>query len=240
MQRELSYKNFTDIAVNMHSEVIVRPFGTHRVLLTADDNIIDLITVYPDEGGDKLVFGLDPAFSYDQYSILIEIEIPAFEVLSFLDDYSQTWPDAHGIDVTIENGFVLAGFVRMDLPPGDTTIDGLTADELAITSDGTTLRGALSVNSLTISAAGGDIALTGTANDLAVTTRVSASDAAVDLAALVVTDALVDLHYGEVVINATGTLSGDVWDAVLKYKDNAGLVANILHDNGSGQIIVVP
>ena len=179
VQRELNYKNFTDITVNMHSQVIIRPSGTHRVLITADDNIIDLVTVYPDEGGDELVFGLDPAFHYEQHSVLIEIEMPAFGELDFYRAYYWTWQSGQGIDITIESGFTLTGLTQLSLPSGDTLIQDLTADELEISSKSGTLRGTITAGSLAISTSGGDVGFTGTADSLEVTT--DTTDLKVDL-----------------------------------------------------------
>lgn len=230
VQRELSYKNFSDITVNMHSSVIIRPSATHRVLLTADDNIIDLVTVYPDEGGDKLVFGLDDAFYYEKHSIQLEIEMPEFQELSFFKSYYWSWASGNEIDVTIESGFAIAGLVQMFLAHGDVIIDGFTADELIIGAESDTLRGSITAGNLTLDAGSSDISLTGAANLL--TVKTSSEEALVDLEGLAATDAVVDLSGGEVVVNATNTISGEMTlSSDLKYKNNAGLdLSNLVND----------
>lgn len=239
--RQLGYDNFTGISVGMGAKVTMTPAAGHSIHLTADDNIIDYVAVYPLGGGATLEFSLDDAFYYERHSISIQVNMPSIEEIDF--GSTRHWYDytSDDVNLTIESGFTLTNPFYLKVPQGRTEIVDLTADtaEISISSD-SNLTANVTINDLTLLRGYGDVDLSGTVTSLDLQISGS-SDDTVDLADAVVTDAVVDISSGVAVLNVTGTISGSVArDATLKYINNGGLDISGLQADEDATIVILP
>lgn len=228
--RDLAYTGFDGVTIEMDAAVTITPAATHSVALTADDNIIGLVTVYPADSGERLVFDLDHVSGYDQFSVGLEIGMP--ELTWFGSGigryYYHNLMDGRA-DVTVAPGFSLAEPLAVDVYRGTTTIGTLSAPS----ADITVRRDAIFRADLTVA----DIAvrledaptveLSGTADTLDLSTSGTyGQEYRCDLADFAVARAGIEISAGQgtFVLDVTEMISGSVADGNrVEYVDYPGL-----------------
>jgi hypothetical protein len=224
--RTLDYTGFTEVVVDAAAALTVRHAPAYRVTVAVDDNLIDLVTVYPSAGGEALTIGMDRSFRYEQYSLAVVVEMPTLAAIR--QSTYTPWGEGGRPSLVLEDGFVQTGPVELILPPGSVTIENLVAGDVTIrAASGSTVLGSITCDALDLSVhSQANVTLTGGAVELDLSSYYDT--ALVDLSAFAANNAHVTLEGGEARVNATGLLDGALrWDAVLKYKNNPGLVLDI-------------
>lgn len=211
VERELAYTGFDSIDIEIDgSAVTITPSAEFGITLTADDNIIDLVTVYPAEGGNTLQFALDRRARYDQVSVNLHIRMPSIANLTLgYNSWYYYYNSPTRSQATIESGFTLSEPFEIGGRAADLSIEGLSATDLSIDWSSGDLIGTISCTDLDFyTATSGSIDLSGTATNLDI--EASGSED-IDLSALDVTDATVSiLSTADVLLAASGSISGTI------------------------------
>ena len=220
VERELSYRDFDAIELFLDGQITIQPAADFAVRLKADDNVIDLITVYPSDGGNTLRFGMDTHRSYTQVSIAVVIEMPVLKRLELGNSYSTYYFERPS--VTVVTGFTGLETFRLYVNSGEVTIDGLEATLIDVDTYAGTTRAALVCTELDLFSHSGDVTFTGTADTLDLETEYGAE---VDLSDLTASVAQVELSRGShVELTVTDVLRGTAYqETELIYEKSASL-----------------
>ena len=227
---ELAYADFDSIDIQIEGvSVTVTPSAEFGITLTADDNIIDFVTVYPAEGGGSLIFALDRNVRYSQVSVSLHFRMPTITSLTIGHN---SWYYNHSIEsqVTVESGFSLTDLFEIDCRRADLFLDDLIAADLSIEwYEAGNVTGSISSSDFELYASStGTIDLSGSAINLDLSASGSGD---FDLSGLDVTDATVAIaNSADVTLAVSGSISGTIEvessltnDVVLS-PDTSGLV----------------
>ena len=236
VERKLGYKDFLDLEVVIGADITFSPASDRRILLRADDNIIDLVTVYPDDGGSELRVDLDNSFRYQQVSV--ELEIDTDTIRSIYVDSHRSFDD---YVVTIESGFTLIEPFSFYVKRGSALIEGISFDDGEFTVHNAKLTGAITADEVYIDCNEAEIDLSGTVNTLELNWDALYYSSTVDLQDLEVTTAFVNIGSGTTTINVSGSIYGKIrYDATVRYVDNPGLDLSGLEVGDNATLLVLP
>jgi hypothetical protein len=222
VNRELAYVDFDSIEMRVDGDITIVPSSEFGITLTADDNIIDLVTVYPADGGGTLRFEFDRAYYYRQASVEIEVRMPTLDNL-VVD--SRDYGDHVGSNAVIEAGFASLDVLSVVNLDGSIDLGTLSATQIDIEHRGDSMTGEVTCDEINIDLDGNGMDLSGSAQRLNVETGYYTDSA--DLSGLVVAVADVSIfNHSEISIHVTDVLTGFVdINATLTFVDVAGLDA---------------
>ena len=208
VERELAYTDFESIWIALGGNLTIVPSTGYGITLRADDNLIDLVTVYPDDGGRTLVFALDRNYYYRQASIDIEVRMPVLRSLSSSIRYYPYPYYDDGPQVLVNAGFADLDAVTISARDGSLEIESLDCARFELDCRIDDAVGVVSCDEADMDLTGDGLRLSGSATSLSL----SASSAHnIDLSELVVSVAEVDIANGSTVeVNVSDTLSGTV------------------------------
>lgn len=128
--RELAYRDFDSIELLFEADLTVEPAADFGVTLTADDNVIDLVTVYMADGGGTLRLGLDRYRSYRQVSVAVEVRMPLINRLT-LDRHRSVW-ELGAPSATVQSGFTGLSELTLDAEHGELVLEDVVADHIEV------------------------------------------------------------------------------------------------------------
>ena len=219
VNRELVYVDFDSIEMRVDGDITIVPSSEFGITLTADDNVIDLVTVYPADGGDTLRFRFDRAHYYRQASVEIEVRMPTLHNL-VVD--SRDYDNQVGSSAVIETGFASLDVLSVVNLDGSIDLGTLAATRIDIDHRGDSMTGEVTCDEINVNLGGNGLDLSGSAQRLSVEADYSEE---ADLSELIVAVADVSiLDRSEISIHVTDVLTGYVnINATLTFVDVVGL-----------------